>query len=222
MDPYKYNGDCTYVPAFLPLLRALRGCNKDVTTNGDVTKNLVGCDVGVWTRRSSVAQAGGPSDVSETDFGRGAEVLKPPFTYNVAFTVQPSDVGTFSECARAVLGRVRWIWPPVNGSQLINIQSVIRSVGQSGIPVLMWKPSWSSLLDCGLFIEKYRLSGLGPGPAFGWGERGPCPGRWHRGGAERQLPTGHTLIRSTIALRFPHLQTKRVEQDFFLIWLYWL
>jgi hypothetical protein len=35
-------------------------------------------------------------------------------------------------------------------------------------------------------------------------------------------PTGHTLIRSTVAWWFPYLQTKRVAKEFFLIWFYWL
>jgi len=48
------------------------------------------------------------SDVGETDFDRGAEVLTPSFNSKVAFIVQPSDiVETFSEGTRAVLGRCR-------------------------------------------------------------------------------------------------------------------
>ena len=103
-------------------------------------KNLIGCDAGVWTRRRSVVQVEYHTDVGETDFDRGAEVRTPSFNSNVAFTVQPSAiVETCSECTRAVLGRVRWIWAPIHESQLIKIEpksryvwrSVIQSVGNS-------------------------------------------------------------------------------------------
>jgi hypothetical protein len=43
-----------------------------------------------------------------------------------------------------------------------------------------------------------------------------------RGAPKRQSPTGHTLIRSTVAWWFSHFQTKRVAKNFFKIWLYWL
>jgi hypothetical protein len=54
------------------------------------------------------------------------------------------------------------------------------------------------------------------GPAFGWGERGPSPGRWLRGGAKKSVTDRPHVIRSTIAWWFPHLQTKSVSKDFFL------
>jgi hypothetical protein len=49
------------------------------------------------------------------------------------------------------------------------------------------------------------------------------------GAPKRQSPTGHALIRSTVAWWFPHLQTKRVANDFLkfgcigfsLFWLFW-
>jgi hypothetical protein len=50
-----------------------------------------------------------------------------------------------------------------------------------------------------------------------------APAADFEGAPKRQSPTGHTLIRSTVAWWFPHLQTERVAKDFFfLIWLYWL
>jgi hypothetical protein len=42
-----------------------------------------------------------------------------------------------------------------------------------------------------------------------------APGVDFEGAPKRQSPTGHTLIRSTVAWSFPHLQTKRVAKDFF-------
>jgi hypothetical protein len=42
-----------------------------------------------------------------------------------------------------------------------------------------------------------------------------APGADFEGAPKRRSPTGHTLIRSTLAWRFPHLQTKRVTKDFF-------
>jgi hypothetical protein len=48
-----------------------------------------------------------------------------------------------------------------------------------------------------------------------------APGAEFEGAPKRRSPTGHTLIRSAVAWRFPHLQTKRVAKIFFFIWLYW-
>jgi hypothetical protein len=42
-----------------------------------------------------------------------------------------------------------------------------------------------------------------------------APGADFEGAPKRQSPTGHTLIRSTVAWWFPHLQTKRVAKDYF-------
>jgi hypothetical protein len=42
-----------------------------------------------------------------------------------------------------------------------------------------------------------------------------APGADFEGAPKRQLPTGHTLIRSTAAWLFPHLQTKRVTKNYF-------
>jgi hypothetical protein len=46
--------------------------------------------------------------------------------------------------------------------------------------------------ECRKILEKRkkrrpRRWWVKPGPAFGWGERGPCPGRWLRGGAEKAV-----------------------------------
>jgi hypothetical protein len=49
-----------------------------------------------------------------------------------------------------------------------------------------------------------------------------APGADFEGAPKRRSPTGHTLICSTVAWWFPHLQTKRVANDFFKIWFYWL
>jgi hypothetical protein len=60
-----------------------------------------------------------------------------------------------------------------------------------------------------------------PGPAFGWGERGTCPGRWLRGGAEKAVTdrphvnTKHFMLKCFVLTWFPHLQTKRFAKDFF-------
>jgi hypothetical protein len=54
-----------------------------------------------------------------------------------------------------------------------------------------------------------------PGPALGWGERGPCPGSRLRGGDKKVITDRSHVIRSTVAWWFPHLQTKRVAKDFF-------
>jgi hypothetical protein len=55
------------------------------------------------------------------------------------------------------------------------------------------------------------------GPAFGWGKRGPCPGRWLRGGAEKAITDQ------------PHVNTQHcsmvisfANERIFLIWWYWL
>jgi hypothetical protein len=42
-----------------------------------------------------------------------------------------------------------------------------------------------------------------------------APGADFEGAPKRRSPTGHTLILSTVARWFPHLQTKRVTKDFF-------
>jgi hypothetical protein len=42
-----------------------------------------------------------------------------------------------------------------------------------------------------------------------------APGTDFEGAPKRWSATGHTLIRSTVAWPFPHLQTKRVAKDFF-------
>jgi hypothetical protein len=42
-----------------------------------------------------------------------------------------------------------------------------------------------------------------------------APGADFEGAPKRRSPTGHTLIRSSVALWFPHLQTIRVAKDFF-------
>jgi len=97
-------------------------------------KNLVGCDAGVWNQRRSGAKVKDYSDFGESDFDRGAEVLTPSFNCNLAVTVQQSYiVETFSEGTRAMLGRVRWIWPPILEIQLINIESNSHFVWRSFI-----------------------------------------------------------------------------------------
>jgi hypothetical protein len=47
-----------------------------------------------------------------------------------------------------------------------------------------------------------------------------APGADFEGAPKRRSPTGHTLIRNTVAWCFPHFQTKIVAKYFFLIWLY--
>jgi hypothetical protein len=42
-----------------------------------------------------------------------------------------------------------------------------------------------------------------------------APGADFEGALKRLSPTGHMLIRSTVAWRFPHFKTKRVVNDFF-------
>jgi hypothetical protein len=53
------------------------------------------------------------------------------------------------------------------------------------------------------------------GRSLGGANGALAPGTDFEGAPKRQLPTGHTLIRSTLAWWFPHLQTKRVAKDFF-------
>jgi hypothetical protein len=61
------------------------------------------------------------------------------------------------------------------------------------------------------------------GPAFGWGERGPCPGRWLRGGAKKAVtdrPHVNTWHCGMAISSFA--DEKSCKGFFFLIWLYWL
>jgi hypothetical protein len=94
------------------------------------------------------------------------------------------------------------------------------------IQVVIWRHNAWRLrsstheVSCSLVIRYiyqifWRNSFLNPGPASGWGERGPCLGRWLWGGAKSRSGTGHTSIRSTVAWWFPHLQTKRVAKELF-------
>jgi hypothetical protein len=69
-------------------------------------------------------------------------------------------------------------------------------------------------------IEKHVLQHQGQ--PLGGASGALSPGADFEGAPKRRSPTGHTLIRSTVTWRFPHLQTKRAAKDFFKIWLNWL
>jgi hypothetical protein len=61
-----------------------------------------------------------------------------------------------------------------------------------------------------------------PGPAFGWGERSPCPGRRLRGGAKKAVtdwPHVNTQHCSMVISSFANEKSRK--EFLFLIWLYW-
>jgi hypothetical protein len=64
-------------------------------------------------------------------------------------------------------------------------------------------------------IQLHLVGYIDQGRAVGGASGALAPGADFEGAPKRQSPTGHTLIRSTVAWRFPHFQTKRVAKIFF-------
>jgi hypothetical protein len=61
------------------------------------------------------------------------------------------------------------------------------------------------------------------GPAFGWGERGTCPGRWLRGGAEKAVTDRPHVNTKHFSMVISSFANEKSRKGFlFLIWLYWL
>jgi hypothetical protein len=71
---------------------------------------------------------------------------------------------------------------------------------------LNWIVSASHILKATTYKQGRSLGGAGGALA---------PGADFEGVPKRRSQTGHTLIRSTVAWWFPHLQTKRVAKGFF-------
>jgi hypothetical protein len=66
-----------------------------------------------------------------------------------------------------------------------------------GVQIYYYNAAFSFVHGLEILVAHAALSV----PVFGWGERGPCPGRRHRGSPKSRSPTSHTLIRSIVAWR---------------------